>query len=109
MSYWQTMMQIMNWASMQTEALRYWGKARPARDGTVATPCHLLVHHSLDVAAVGVQALQRWPALRQLFVSRLGLPEIHSEPWLAFWLALHDLGKFAESFQCFVGRPPGAG
>ncbi|MGY0194052.1 HD domain-containing protein [Leptothrix sp. BB-4] len=28
---------------------RYWGKARPVADGPA---CHLLVWHSLDVAAV---------------------------------------------------------
>ena len=37
--------------------------------------------------------------MRRLFSSRLGLAETLLEPWLAFWLGLHDLGKFAESFQ----------
>ena len=89
----------------------YWGKARP----DVATVrCHLLVNHSLDVAAVGVEALRRLPSLRAQFVNRLGFADELIEPWLAFWLSLHDLGKFAESFQSqcpdvFValrGRPP---
>ena len=48
----------------------YWGKARP--DDSAAL-CHLLAHHSLDVAAVGIEALQRLPALRGLFETRLGL------------------------------------
>ena len=99
---------------MQAEALLYWGKARPKSPGSGSASFHLLVHHSLDVAAVGVQALRRWPVLRRLFASRLGLPEAQLEPWVAFWLALHDLGKFAESFQgqCpdvfqhLRGRPP---
>ena len=67
--------------------------------GVDAKPYHLLAHHCLDVAAVGTQALKRLPALRTLFASKLGLHVDHLEPWIGFWLALHDLGKFAEAFQ----------
>lgn len=74
----------------------HWGKARPGESGAT---CHLLAHHSLDVAAVGNEALRRLPALRRLFADNLGLPEPLIEPWIGFWLALHDQGKFAESFQ----------
>ncbi len=89
----------------------YWGKARP--DDTSAS-CHLLAYHSLDVAAVGIMALQRLPALRGLLTGQLGLPGDQIESWVAFWLSLHDLGKFAESFQSqcpdvfflLRGRPP---
>lgn len=89
----------------------HWGKARPGESGA---SCHLLAHHSLDVAAVGISALRRLPALRQLLGSGLGLPEHLLEPWTGFWFALHDLGKFAESFQSqcpdvfavLRGRPP---
>jgi CRISPR-associated endonuclease/helicase Cas3 len=89
----------------------HWGKARP---GEPSATCHLLAHHSLDVAAVGTEALRRLPALRSLFASKLGLPEPLIEAWIGFWLALHDLGKFAESFQsqcpdvfeALRGRPP---
>ena len=96
---------------MPFDGLPYWGKARPGQE---AARCHLLSHHSLDVAAVGVQALRRQPALRELFARRLGLDCGLIEPWVAFWLSLHDLGKFAESFQgqcpdVFLwlrGRPP---
>lgn len=88
-----------------------WGKARPG-EGTAS--CHLLAYHSLDVAAVGVGVLRRLPALRALFANGLGLPAHLIEPWLAFWLALHDLGKFSEAFQSqcpevfatLRGRPP---
>ena len=79
----------------------YWGKARP---GQAAARCHLLAYHCMDVAAVGMAALQRLPGLRALFTRRLAVPEHLIEPWIAFWLALHDLGKFAESFarrQCW--------
>ena len=84
---------------MHAEALPYWGKARPLTHGADAKPYHLLTYHCLDVAAVGIEALKRLPALRTLFASRLGLQVDQLEPWIGFWLALHDLGKFAESFQ----------
>jgi CRISPR-associated endonuclease/helicase Cas3 len=74
----------------------YWGKADPNHPGE--PKWHPLVYHCLDVAAVGVEYLARAPALRQLFAQRLG-GEQGLTGWIAFWLALHDLGKFAESFQ----------
>lgn len=97
---------------MLTHGLDYWGKARPGSEADAR--CHLLPYHCLDVAAVGVTALQCMPALRALFARELRLPDAAIEPWVAFWLTLHDLGKFAESFQSqcpdiFVqlrGRPP---
>ena len=84
---------------MHAEALPYWGKARPFTQGVDAKPHHLLTPHCLDVAAVGIEALHRLPALRSLFASKLGLHVDHLNPWIGFWLALHDLGKFVESFQ----------
>ncbi len=76
----------------------HWGKARPD-PAAMAARWHLLPFHSLDVAAVGVEVLHRLPALRDMFGHRLGLSTAHVAGWTAFWLALHDLGKFAESFQ----------
>ena len=77
---------------------KYWGKARPAGDATTA--CHLLPYHCLDVAAVGAVYLRRHHSLRRLLMQAL---QVSSEEaligWLAFWLALHDLGKFSEAFQ----------
>ena len=81
---------------MEPNGLDYWGKARPVESGP---RCHLLPYHCLDVAAVGLGALRRLPALRGLFCHELGLTEATLENFVAFWLALHDLGKFAESFQ----------
>ncbi len=81
---------------MQNNLFRYWGKADPAYVGE--PKWHPLAYHCLDVAAVGVEYLARAPAVRQLFAQRLG-DEQGLTGWIAFWLALHDLGKFAESFQ----------
>ena len=40
---------------MHAEALPYWGKARPLTQGADAKPYHLLTHHCLDIAAVGIR------------------------------------------------------
>ncbi len=84
---------------MHADDLPYWGKAQPSLGQPAAARFHRLSHHSLDVVAVGVQTLRRMPTLRSRFASRLGLSHRQLEAWAAFWLALHDLGKFAESFQ----------
>lgn len=83
---------------MATHHFRYWGKARPHDAG--GAEYHLLPYHCLDVAAVGVTLLKRLSALRLFFARALGMDAdepLHS--WFAFCLAIHDLGKFAESFQ----------
>jgi len=84
---------------MDAEVMRYWGKARPNAGAPAAAPFHLLVHHSCDVAAVGMAVLAHRPALNQRLASGLGLSPAHTASWVAFWLALHDLGKFSEAFQ----------
>ncbi len=78
--------------------LRYWGKARLHDDAD--TEYHLLCYHCLDVAAVGVTLLKRSPALRALLASALPSESDDAlRSWFGFCLAIHDLGKFAESFQ----------
>lgn len=75
----------------------YWGKADPA----FAPPAdyHVLPFHALDVAAVGSAYLGACPRLVRHFAAALSLPDELCRDWLVFWLALHDLGKFATSFQ----------
>jgi len=75
----------------------YWGKARPAAPAQVGW--HLLPFHCLDVAAVGTAYLRAAPHVSQLLRERLGLSEQHLLDWMAFWLSVHDLGKFATAFQ----------
>jgi CRISPR-associated endonuclease/helicase Cas3 len=76
------------------EYFRYWGKAE--KDGAAY---HLLAYHCLDVAAVGHVLLSRNAALRQKFSDVICLDESTCCKWLLAWLAVHDIGKFAESFQ----------
>lgn len=80
-------------------SLSYWGKADPAYPGE--PKWHPLTYHCLDVAAVGVEYLAHVPSVRQLFAQHLDCEE-GLAGWFAFWLAQHDLGKFAERFQ---GQP----
>lgn len=82
---------------MDGSHFRYWGKAKPDASG-MAT-CHLLPYHCLDVAAVGGVYLRRNPALSRFFTQNLRCTDQEWSEWAAFWLALHDLGKFSEAFQ----------
>lgn len=79
------------------EYFRYWGKARP-RDGN-GPDYHLLPYHCLDVAAVGVVLLRenRINLDRRLVTTQLTPAQLES--LTAFFLTLHDLGKFARGFQ----------
>ena len=81
----------------QARFLNYWGKARPLADG--GPQFHLLPYHCLDVAATGRVYLQRHPGLLRWMAERAGLDAAAMLDWISFWLALHDLGKFATSFQ----------
>ena len=75
----------------------YWGKARPAEGGP---NFHLLPYHCLDVAAVGRRYLQCHPALLAWLGEQLGITDGDAIcDWVAFWLSLHDIGKFSITFQ----------
>lgn len=73
---------------------KYWGKAAPKADS--AAKYHLLPYHCLDVAAVGEILLAKHPFLRRRLAS---FPEEALAGWVTTLLAMHDLGKFAETFQ----------
>ena len=76
----------------------YWGKAKQVNEEQGDTH-HLLVFHSLDVAAAGHVLLLRQPALLKRLSQLMGLPPDQTLVWAVFLLGLHDLGKFAETFQ----------
>src|SRR5665213_3713468 len=76
----------------------YWGKARPSV--AIGAQYHLLPYHCLDVAAVGVTYLKRSNSVRLWLRREFGFrTEKSLFGWFAFWLAVHDLGKFSEAFQ----------
>ena len=76
---------------------RYWGKAKPVEGDVVAF--HLLPYHCLDVAAVGRAFLKKHTQLLNFFAATLQVRTETALAWITYWLALHDLGKFAEAFQ----------
>jgi len=76
---------------------KYWGKA--GSDEGQDNSYHLLPYHCLDVAAVGCVLLEQHPFLMSRFEQLFDLPQTILVPWIKMLLALHDCGKFAESFQ----------
>ena len=80
----------------------YWGKARPIAD--LGPRYHLLPFHALDVAACGAELIQLPRFSLASLADELGWPlEVVSKIFI-FFLALHDLGKFARAFQNLVSN-----
>lgn len=78
----------------------YMGKADAKRD--TGPHWHPLVWHGLDVAAVAVTWLDTSAVVRAVSLHACGLaddqfPRLRA--WAAFYIALHDLGKFHTLFQ----------
>jgi len=80
---------------------RYWGKAKKDADSE-GPDYHLLVYHSLDVAAVGSVLLNPETTLCQSLARQLGVDARWLRDWFVFCLRLHDLGKFFRAFQNLV-------
>ncbi|MCZ2721464.1 CRISPR-associated helicase Cas3' [Marinomonas sp. 15G1-11] len=77
----------------------YWGKAQKNELESKGDPYHLLPYHSLDVAAVGARLLGPETELAKNIAEFLGLEPQDLTTLFAFFLALHDLGKFSSAFQ----------
>ncbi len=82
---------------------RYWGKARRAQ-GEKGSDYHLLVYHSLDVAAVGSHLLAADRPLASSLARFLDLSPLVLQQLFTFFLTLHDLGKFASAFQALYSN-----
>ena len=78
----------------------YWGKARPSPG--VLAEWHPLAYHGLDVAAAGHALLTARPQLLTALAVAAGQPEAIIRGWFLLALALHDIGKYADCFQCKV-------
>jgi CRISPR-associated endonuclease/helicase Cas3 len=74
----------------------YWGKARATDQ---AEPFHLLAFHSLDVAAVAAELLERDGRWLERVAPLSGFTAPSLRKVLPYLVALHDLGKFSEPFQ----------
>jgi CRISPR-associated endonuclease/helicase Cas3 len=78
----------------------YWGKLSAQPDPIGAeSPYHLLVFHSLDVAAVCYELLSDRYSLVHDFVDLLEVSQKEFRQLFVFIVVLHDLGKFASAFQ----------
>ena len=77
---------------------KYWGKAASSSNKSDMA-YHLLPYHSLDVAAVGRVLLDENPNYLKHLQSLTGIASVNLGKWITFLLALHDIGKFADSFQ----------
>ena len=80
---------------------RYWGKTRQV-NGTWTW--HPLVYHCLNVAAVGRVWLEHHPQALDWLCEQTGFTKEASLRLCSFLIALHDLGKFSDSFQGLVGE-----
>jgi CRISPR-associated endonuclease/helicase Cas3 len=78
----------------------YWGKARPEKDAGAL--CHLLPFHCLDVAACANVLLELPGFTLGALAEELRWPANRARRLFTFWAALHDVGKFASTFQCLV-------
>lgn len=77
--------------------LTFWGKAQPSADAAVHW--HPIAYHLLDVAAVADAWLEERPIVRARAGELLGLEPEQAHRLVVALTALHDLGKFAPSFQ----------
>lgn len=86
---------------MSGSYFRYWGKASPSLNHS-GEYFHLLPFHSLDVAACGSQLLKLPSFSLDALAHELGWPTTQVHALFVFFLALHDVGKFARAFQSLV-------
>ncbi len=80
--------------------LEFWGKARPPEAS--AHRWHPAAYHMLDVAAAAMTLLNARPAWRRTLAGLLDLAPDAVVDLGAFLAGLHDIGKFARSFQAQV-------
>lgn len=82
----------------------YWGKSSKNSDAE-SDPYHLLVWHSLDVAACGYIMVKENKYGFADVLAELGLTGDDAANWIACLFACHDIGKFARAFQQLVSWP----
>jgi CRISPR-associated endonuclease/helicase Cas3 len=78
---------------------QYWGKYQ---QGDQSNHYHLLAYHNLDVAACGYHIVKKNYFNSAELFEQLGFSSDEMENaalWFAYFLAWHDIGKFANGFQ----------
>lgn len=78
---------------------KYWGKCQ---QGDQSDNYHLLAYHNLDVAACGYHIVKNNYFNSAELFEQIGFSSDDTETaalWFAYFLAWHDIGKFANGFQ----------
>lgn len=78
---------------------KYWGKCQ---QGDQSDNYHLLAYHNLDVAACGYHIVKNNYFNSAELFEQIGFSSDETETaalWFAYFLAWHDIGKFANGFQ----------
>jgi CRISPR-associated endonuclease/helicase Cas3 len=81
---------------------QYWGKCRQRDNSDDSDDYHLLAYHNLDVAACGYHIVKKNYFNSAELFEQLGFSSDEMENaalWFAYFLAWHDIGKFANGFQ----------
>lgn len=82
---------------MRQQYLKYWGKTSTNEDGTIGY--HPVAYHCLDVAAVLTVLIEKDPRLTHSLQTVKFCDHNHLVSIVQLLAALHDVGKFSESFQ----------
>ena len=81
----------------QSSYYKYWGKTvNIPEDGPAV---HLLPYHSLDVSAIGQVLLSRHKGRFDFLTLHSGLTLELFTSIACYFLAIHDMGKFSDTFQ----------
>lgn len=84
--------------------LRYWGKTNKSNKD-IPPPYHLLAYHCLDVAACGYYIIKNNIFDSRSILEKCGIIGTNAENWIIWFLASHDIGKFARGFQKYAEFP----
>ncbi|UVO08816.1 CRISPR-associated helicase Cas3' [Pectobacterium polonicum] len=77
----------------------YWGKAHRSTASSGDDDYHLLPYHGLDVAACGYFLLKGNYFQASHVLRELACGDDDVTAWFTYFLAWHDMGKFARGFQ----------
>ncbi|EGX6616199.1 CRISPR-associated helicase Cas3' [Salmonella enterica] len=84
--------------------LRYWGKTSKSPTN-ITSSYHLLAYHCLDVAACGYNIIKENIFSSKNTLDECNIKETNAENWIIWFLASHDIGKFARGFQKYAEFP----
>lgn len=84
--------------------LCYWGKTDKSTKNIICN-YHLLAYHCLDVAACGKYIIKNNIFNSCNILKECNISGTNAENWIVWFLASHDIGKFARGFQKYAEFP----